>query len=298
MRKPVLLIWTNAAILIVLFALMTQSLFLVSRIAHTKWARGQVEVLHQGQSDWRSVVEGTPVKTGDTLRTGSDGRAEFAWVDGTRWKLEPNTLLVIERAQLNSMRASERTQLRLETGKVWVRVVKHLGPNSSFEVQTPRAQASVKGTVWSIEVVGEQTRVGVLHGFVDVTASGQSYAQRVSPGFQAVAGQDSLELQSASPKDQAEFQAQSDLTHPELEVSVKLGQTSAMLSGQTETGDSLALGDEPVPVLGNGTFIARVALVKGHNEWKFTATDKHGETTSTCRAAEFDGQRATTSACR
>ena len=296
MRKPVLLIWTNAAILIVLFALMAQSLFLVTRIAHTRWARGQVEVLRSGQSDWNTVTAGTPVKAGDTLRTGSDGRAEFAWADGTRWKLDPNTRLLVQRAFGSSVRGGEQTQFRLESGKVWVRVVKRLDGNSSFRIETPSAIASVRGTVWSIEVAGADTLVRVWKGFVDVSAANTK--TRVSSAFKALVSDSGIELQSASSSDQAAFELQDDLTRPELEVGVKLGQRSAILSGHTEAGDRLMLGSEPLSVLNNGAFITRVPLVQGHNEWKLTATDLHGETTSACRAAEFDGQKATMSACR
>ena len=295
MRKPVLLIWTNAAILIVLFAALTQSLFLVTRIAHTRWARGQVEVSRSGQSDWTPVASGTPIKAGDTLQTGSDGRAEFAWADGTRWKLEPNTRLVVQRAFGSSWRGGEHTQFRLESGKVWVRVVKRLDKNSSFGIETPSALATVRGTVWSIEVAGTNTLVGVWKGFVDISAAGAK--TRVSSDSKAVVSDAGVELQNASSDDKTAFELQTDLTRPELEVDVKVGRSSAILSGHTEAGNTLMLGCESLNVLSNGAFITRLPLVKGHNEWKLTATDLHGETTSACHAAEFDGQKATTSAC-
>lgn len=310
MRKAVLLIWTNAAILIVLFALMAQSLLVVSRIAHTRWAHGQVQVLRAGQSDWTPVVSGTPIKAGDTIWTGNDGRAEFAWADGTRWKLEPQTRLLVQRAARDSWRGNEHTRLRLESGKVWVRVVKRLGAGSGFEIETPTALAKVRGTVWSIEARSHDTCVGVWKGEVEVETSGEK--KRVTPGSKAIAGDaivgdaiagdaiagDAIELQRATPADEAAFEAQDDLTHPELEVGVKLGASSALLSGQTEAGDALVLGCEPVTVLGRGAFSRRVPLVPGHNEWHLRATDQHGASTNQCRAAEFDGKTATMSVCR
>jgi len=297
MRKPVLLIWTNAAILIVLFALMTQSLFLVSRIAHTKWANGTVRIQRANGGSWKAVERGTPVIAGDVLSTGADGSAEFAWADGTRWKLEPNTKLRVERAEGASWRGGERTQFRLESGKIWVRVVKTLVAGSGFEVETPGATASVRGTVWSIETDGKQTRVGVWKGFVDV-ANGRGDARRIQPGTSAVVGSGIVEVQIAPPAQDAAFRAQTDLTHPDLKLSARRFGKNAILSGRVEEGDALFFGCHAIEANPNGAFVQRFPLVSGHNQWKFSATDKHGESASVCRAMEFDGNTATPAACR
>jgi len=298
MRKPVLLIWTNAAILIVLFAFMTQSLFLVSRVAHTRWARGGVQVRRSNGGVWAPISKGTPVKAGDVLSTGTDGRAEFAWADGTRWIVEPNTTLRVLRAGRASWRGGEQTQFRLEQGKMWVRVAKALDAGSGFSVETPDARATVRGTVWSIETGRGKTRVGVWRGFVDVSAPSGGPSKRISPGTDALVGAQGVALQSAPPAQDAAFRAQSDLTHPDLDIHAKRIGQWAILSGHTEEGGALFFGCHPVDVSDNGAFLQRLALVRGHNQWTLTARDKHGESSHACRALEFDGRRATAGACR
>ncbi|BCM91976.1 hypothetical protein IAD21_03855 [Abditibacteriota bacterium] len=297
MRKPVLLIFANAAILIVLFCLMTQSLFIVARLASVKSTTGSVEIKRAGEDAFHAVAVGDVVKAGDELQTGDNGRGEFAWADGTRWKLEPKTHLKIERAAINSWRKSEQTQFRLDAGKVFVRVVKSLAPGSSFQIETPSAVAAVRGTVWSIEVANGQTRVGVYKGFVDVNTDGKG-TQTVRPGHEAVAGDNGVKLENTS--DDAAFEAQTDLIHPTLDVDVKTNKAAAIITGQTEAGDSLTLDGKDVRVLGNGAFLRRIEMQPGHNEWTFVATDKHGETTSACRAVEFDAGKGETtpSTCR
>ena len=294
MRKPVLLIFANASILIVLFCLMAQSLFIVSRLASAKAVSGQVELRRNGGGAFQPVTLGETVKTGDEIQTGANGRAEFAWADGTRWKLEPNTRLSITRAASNSWRKTEQTQFRLDAGKVFVRVVKTLAPGSSFQIETPSAVAAVRGTVWSIEVAGDQTRVGVYKGFVEVT--GAKGAETVRPGKEAVAGGGAVSLESA--RDNAAFEANPDLLRPALDVDVRPAKGGAILTGQTEAGDALTLGSECVHVLSNGAFVRRVPLQVGHNEWKLSATDKHAATSTACRALEYDGKTATASVCR
>jgi len=298
MRKPVLLIWTNAAILIVLFALMTQSLFLVTRVAHTRWAHGQVQVRRSNGGAWAPVSGGTPIKAGDTLSTGTDGRAEFAWADGTRWIVEPNTQLRVVRAGRASWRGGEQTQFRLEQGKMWVRVAKIMDAGSGFSVETPDARATVRGTVWSIETGGGKTRVGVWRGFVDVSAPSGGAVKRISPGTDALVGAGGVALLTAPPTQDAAFRAQNDLTHPDLDAKARRIGQWAILSGHTEEGDALFFGCHPIDVNDNGAFFERLALVRGHNQWTLTARDKHGESSHVCRALEFDGRRATAGVCR
>jgi len=298
MRKPVLLIWTNAAILIVLFALMTQSLFLVTRVAHTRWARGNVQVQRSNGSAWAPVLGGTPIKVGDVLSTGADGRAEFAWADGTRWVVEPNTRLKVLRAGRASWRGGEQTQFKLEQGKMWVRVAKMLGAGSGFSVETPDARATVRGTVWSIETGQGKTRVGVWRGFVDVSDPSGGAAKRISPGTDALVSAQGVALQLAPQTQDGAFREQADLTHPDLSLNAKRIGQWAILSGHTEEGAALFFGCHPLDVNENGAFFERLALVRGHNQWTLTARDKHGESSNACRALEFNGRRATAGACR
>ena len=294
MRKPVLLIFANAAILIVLFSMMTQSLFIVARLASAKSVTGQVEVRHAGENAFHPLHVGEAVKAGDEVQSAEDGRAEFAWPDGTRWKIEPQTRLTIERALLNSRSKTEHTQLRLDAGKVWVRVVKTLASGSGFGIETPTALAKVRGTVWSIEVSGDQTRVGVYKGFVEVT--GDKTTEIVRPGLEAIAGTEGVKLERA--RNQSGFGANPDLLRPLLDVQFSLGKVAAIVNGRTEAGDLLTLNGEAIPLLNNGAFLTSVPFKNGHNEWTFSATDKHGVTSSVCRAVEFDGKTARLSACR
>lgn len=299
MRKPVLLIFANAAILIVLFCLMTQSLFIVARLASVKSATGSVQVKRAGDDAFHPLIVGDVVKAGDELQTGSNGRGEFAWADGTRWKLEPNTDLKIERAAVNSWRKTEQTQFHLDAGKVFVRVVKSLAPGSSFQIETPSAVAAVRGTVWSIEFANGQTRVGVYKGFVEVNGNGTTTgAGTVRPGHEAIASNAGVQLQETA--NDAAFESQPDLIHPTLDVNIKTGKVAAIISGQTEAGDALNLNDKGITVLNNGAFVTRAPLHPGHNQWTLVATDKHGETAIACRAVEFDATNGTSTSgtCR
>ena len=290
MRKPVLLIFVNAMILIVVFALLAQSLFIVQRVAQAGAMSGTVEVQRSGQGEFKPLASGNIVAVGDVVRTGKDGQAEFTWADKTRWKLAPNTQLVVAKASLNSTKKTEVSQFRLDAGKVFVRIVKSLTPDSKFEVETPTAVAAVRGTVFSVEVKDGKTNVETFAGHVRVSSEGQQ--KMVDPGEAGTAGAGAIQLEKA---DGAAFRSQPDLIRPALQVRVKPLGKFALVQGETEVGNQLVIGDKPARLMASGTFVQRQKLAPGHNQWRVTATDKHGAVSSQCAAVELDAASGKTS---
>ena len=295
MRKPVLLIFVNAMILIVVFVLLAQSLFIVQRVAQANDVKGTVEVQRAGQGGFAALASGGIVAVGDVVRTGKDGQAEFTWADKTRWRLAPGTQLTVAKASINSAKKAEISQFKLDSGKVFVRIVKSLTPDSKFEIETPTAVAAVRGTVFSVEVKGGQTRVETFAGHVKVSSGGKE--AMVDPGKEGTTGASQIQMGAA---DGAAFKSQPDLIRPDLEVRVKQVGKIALVQGATEAGDKLQIGGKSVKVLGTGGFVQRVDLAPGHNQWTIVATDKHGASSSECRALDYDAatKKASESVCR
>ncbi len=297
MRKPVLLIFANAMILIVVFALLAQSLFIVQRLAQADKVIGLVEVQRAGQGEFKDLKSEQMVAVGDVVRTGSDGKVEFTWADKTRWKLAPSTQLTVAKATINSAKSSEISRFRLDTGKLWVRIAKPIKEGSSFEVQTPRAVATVTGTVFSVEVKPNgATRVETFAGRVRLESGGHQAV--VEQGTSGTTGPRSIDVSRTSG---AAFRAQPALIRPTLEVHVKqLKGDIAIIKGVTEAGDTLTINGRRALVLGNGSFGRRFTLAPGHNEWKIVTTDKHGAKSNACRALNYNAaaDESSASECR
>jgi hypothetical protein len=181
MRRPVFLIFVNAMILLVVFALLAQSLVTVQRLAVARKAQGLAEVQRGGRGDFRQLALRDFVKSGDAVRTGATGVAEFAWPDGTCWKLTPNSQVTLSRSTANALLKTEHSQLRLDQGQIFVRIPKRLASSSSFEVHTPCAVATARGTVFSVSHQGRQSRVCVLQGAVDVSRAGAKNEASFAP---------------------------------------------------------------------------------------------------------------------
>jgi hypothetical protein len=277
-RKPVLLIFANACILIVVFVLLAQSLFIVQRVAVARNVSGQVAVQRGGAGNFTPIVAGAALKSGDAVRTGAKSEAEFAWQDGTRWKLSPNSSLTIQTALFNPAKKSEVSRLRLESGRILVRVVRPMPLASRFEIETPNALTTVRGTILSVAVIGTETQVKVFQGRVDVSDAGGTRIASITPGQKVRASL--LDFKTSPDTDQSEFLAQPTFLKPELQIQARpAAPGTALITGQTEAGNRVTIGGAKVPVLPTGRFFKRVKVGDGQSKWKIESTDKHGAKT-------------------
>jgi len=287
MRRPVFLIFANAMILIVAFAMLTQIVFVVNLLASVDVVRGTVSVQRGGQGEFTTLARGAFVKTGDVLRTASNGNAELVWAGGTRVKMLPNSVMAIQSAQSNGLRRSSNSRFRLEQGKIFVRLARNLAPSSRFEVQTQGAVASVRGTIFSVETKGDEgdTRIAVYRGAVDLKSGGSR--QLIGEGQAARSGADGTSGPIAiSRAAQSEFKPELSIIQPSLIARAKRVGDAALLSGRVEIGSRLDINGQSVPVLANGAFFQRFPVKPGRNLWTFVVTDRHSDTQTLMRTLD------------
>jgi hypothetical protein len=275
MRRPVLLIFINAMILIVVFCLMTQSLVIIQRLARAEKLTGLVEVQRSGKGSFQPLAEGDMIKTSDVVRSGDNGVAEFKWADGTRWKIMPRTEITVKKSTHNSLKKADQSQLKLTAGKVFIRIVKALKPASQFEVETPTAVAAVRGTIFSVEYRNGKSEVAVFKGKVQVRSGVDEAA--ITPGQAAVSTAPS-ELAVAQDKAaSADFASQQSIVLPELEAKIEALSSGAIwVQGQSESGDKVLINGRPARVLGNGMFRYRLKNAAPGQAVTVVAVDKHG----------------------
>ena len=291
MRRPVLIIFSNAMILIVIFCLLAQSLVVVQRLAKADKVSGQVEVQRHARGDFSPLSQDGVIQTGDVVRTGANGIAEFKWTDGTRWKVMPNTQITVKKATYNMVKKADQRQLDLSAGKVFIRIMKSLAPSSKFEVETPTAVAAVRGTIFSVEVVNGKTQVAVFKGSVKVTSGDKADKEEtmITPGQAAVSGSTGVLQTVTDDKMNADFTKEATIVKPELSAGVRKSDScKAVVNGSTEAGDKVTINGKSARVLGNGTFIFRTSLHTGTNTFTIISTDKHGEQSTVERTIEGD----------
>lgn len=134
---------------------------------------GYVDIRDAGSVDWEQGVEGMQLFAGTYVRTANKSWAKLTFFEGSILTLEPNTTI-----EIRNMDVTEKQDtiilLKQWIGRTWSRVVKMLGLSSRYEIQTPSANAVVRGTLFLTEVDDtETTTVQTREGLVSVTGQGK-----------------------------------------------------------------------------------------------------------------------------
>jgi len=103
-----------------------------------------------GGGAYRPAADGAVVYVGTTVRTGADARAVLTLFEGSTVELEPATDIAIEEAATRD--GSTIVQLAQSLGRSWHVVIHLTTADSRYEVRTPAATASVRGTAFEVAV--------------------------------------------------------------------------------------------------------------------------------------------------
>lgn len=127
---------------------------------------GGVEVMQAGSKDWTTLRTDAFVSTGDRVRTDEEGIALITWFeDGSFMELQPNSEMVIE--EFTGDDETFVIDASLIEGSLFNSVRRLLDTDSRYQINTPSQTATVRGTVFAVDVNKDQeTAIFVLEGTV------------------------------------------------------------------------------------------------------------------------------------
>lgn len=129
--------------------------------------------LAAGDSDPRDVEDITNAAQGDLVSTDDAGLAEVVFPDASFMRVGPSSEIVI--TELGSAEA-QRTSIALDIGQTWHNVQELVADEAVYEVVTPVAVASVRGTVFSVVCVeGPSCEFTVFDGEVEIDSDDGSF---------------------------------------------------------------------------------------------------------------------------
>jgi hypothetical protein len=133
---------------------------------------GEVLLKKQGIDIWVEAVHGAKVGAGDEIKTGSDGFLMILLFDGSVIEIEANTEIAISELTVADT-GSTLIRLQQTIGNTLSRVNQLVDTASSYEIETPAGTATVRGTIFRVEVddIGN-TKVISIEGRVWFTAGG------------------------------------------------------------------------------------------------------------------------------
>lgn len=123
-----------------------------------------VQVLDDNGMPLRQLANGDVLTPPIHLKLGPNADAVIVYVDGSSARLSANTDIKIEQGSYDTKTGSLSSKIFLYFGHVWSKVVALATPESSWQVQTPHAVATVRGTAFDSKVEkGKSTFTGSEH---------------------------------------------------------------------------------------------------------------------------------------
>jgi len=288
MRRAATLVIFVFVLLLVTAVYLANALFVLERYAVVDALRGSAELLVHARGSPVPVEVGKLVRAGDVLITGPGSSVDLRWVGwagGMRLKVGEKTRFRVVRAITDRSGKSEKSRLRIDGGKIWVRLRRPLSPGSKFEVETPSVVAAVQGTVFSISHATDSlTQVEVYEGEVRITRE-DGAAATLTTGSSSVVrpNRPGLEATPLSPEQKADWMTQVGIVGPFLEVTspsdgVMVDESAVDVTGRAEP-DSQVLVNGAAVTASQGAFSHRVALSEGLNTIAVAARDPEGRET-------------------
>lgn len=112
----------------------------------------QIQTLH---GVWRPAQLGEALQTGQQIRVGAHSNARLQFADASELVMQPQSTLALDTLSVYAGGYMADTQLRLQSGRVELQVNPQGRQGQKFEVVTPAAVASVRGTQFVVDVQSE-----------------------------------------------------------------------------------------------------------------------------------------------
>ncbi len=138
-----------------------------------------VEWRRATEETWVTLTDPATILPGDRVRTGAEGEARIVWGDRGYTRIDPSSEIVIEDTPLDGeLTPGASIGVRVESGRVWSRMLKLLDLDSSMEIKTSDVVATVRGTTFGI-IKGADSEIAVAESVVEVASADGSTSTMV-----------------------------------------------------------------------------------------------------------------------
>ncbi len=180
MRKPRLI---STILFLSFLTLISQTLlFAETQKSYISYFKGSVSIYRKKTIVYPKIK--MPILPGDSIETGKESNCEITYENGTVSSLEPNSVIKI--GEIKKKQGLFTTRIKALFGSIICKVQK-LKKGETFEVRTPTAVATVRGTVFEATVGKTQESSFNL-------LSGQLYAKSLAQGAKTYLLKDKLKF--------------------------------------------------------------------------------------------------------
>jgi hypothetical protein len=114
-----------------------------ARVVHVQ---GNALAFDHATGSWSAVSVGSLLAKGDEIQTDEDGSVTVEFTDGSQLILQPGGTLKLNSLGQFGDTGMTDTRIHLESGRLQTKVAPRKGTATRFEITTPAAMTSVRGT--------------------------------------------------------------------------------------------------------------------------------------------------------
>jgi hypothetical protein len=145
-------------------------------------AQATVEYRSSGSDTWTATGETQTATTGDSIRTDATGQATLTFYTGTEVEIDPQSELVVTQFD-QAANGSQTILLKQLAGDTVHHVARLADAESRYEVETPVATMTVRGTEFSVAVAPDgATHIEVREGTVQAEVQTPTGRQTIEIG--------------------------------------------------------------------------------------------------------------------
>lgn len=146
---------------------------------------GQAWVIEADGGRRLPLSAGSLLVEGDKIETLDDSNVRLQFIDGSFLLLQEKSYLHLDRIGIFGDSGMVDNRLMLEKGRLETQVEPSTGPANRFEIKTPSATTSVRGTDYRVNQDEENavSRAEVLGGKIEVTGAGVSRFVKANQGL-------------------------------------------------------------------------------------------------------------------
>lgn len=177
--------------------------------------------------DWKAASNNMKLNQGDSVKTLESSLANIIFSDSVL-RMDSSTEITID--GLNK----ESVSIMQTVGRTWSRILKISGI-SSYEVNTPNAIASVRGTGFAVIFNENGTEIKVIDGIVNASSSNGSINVSANEEIKIIKGNETLTIEDLTMDDWITLNNNLDDQHKEQlkqEILNKYGSVINMAKGQ------------------------------------------------------------------
>lgn len=129
---------------------------------------GKVYEVSSGGNKTKEMVDGDAITAPLRIEVSEDGDASILYPDGSSARLSPGAEIKIESGSYDTDSGSIASRIFIYSGHVWSKVVSLSTPESLWEIETPHAVATVRGTAFDTGVEDGKTEFFGSENTVDI----------------------------------------------------------------------------------------------------------------------------------